>query len=141
LKIDQKIDPEYESVKVSYVGLVDPYAVEGLLVLKADDGKEFHMRAFSGEVAKHISSFRENSKDEVPTIYKMLEDICEQCELVLVQVKVYESGQVLRANLYFTGKKDLVLRNYRASDAMALATFYDIPILVRKNLLKEQMEN
>ena len=141
MKIDQKIDPEYESVKVSYVGLVDPYAVEGLLVLKADDGKEFHMRAFSGEVAKHISSFRENSKDTVPTIYKMLEDICEQCELVLVQVKVYESGQVLRANLYFTGKKDLVLRNYRASDAMALATFYDIPILVRKNLLKEQMEN
>jgi len=141
LKIDQKIDPEYESVKVSYVGLVDPYAVEGLLVLKADDGKEFHMRAFSGEVAKHISSFRENSKDVVPTIYKMLEDICEQCELVLVQVKVYESGQVLRANLYFTGKKDLVLRNYRASDAMALATFYDIPILVRKNLLREQMEN
>jgi len=141
LKIDQKQDPEYESVKISYVGLVDPYAVEGMLVLKAVNGKEFHMRAFSGEVAKHISSFIENSKDSVPTIYKMLEDICEQCELVLVKVKVYESGEVLRANLYFTGKTDLVLRNYRASDAMALATFYDIPILVRKNLLKEQMEN
>jgi bifunctional DNase/RNase len=120
---------------------VDPYAVEGMVVLKADNGKEFHMRAFSGEVAKHISSFIENSKDSVPTIYKMLEDICEQCEIVLVKVKVYESGEVLRANLYFTGKTDLVLRNYRASDAMALATFYDIPILVRKNLLKEQMEN
>jgi bifunctional DNase/RNase len=47
---------------------------------------------------------------------------------------------VLRANLYFSGKKDLVLRNYRASDAMALAAYYTIPILVRKNLLKETME-
>jgi hypothetical protein len=34
----------------------------------------------------------------------------------------------------------LVLKNYRASDAMALAAFYKIPILVRKNLLKERME-
>ena len=70
----------------------------------------------------------------------MLEEICEVNELILVKVKVYDSGEVLRANLYFTGKKDLVLRNYRASDAMALAAFYDIPILVRKNLLKERME-
>ena len=38
------------------------------------------------------------------------------------------------------GKKDLVLKNYRASDAMALASYYSIPILVRKNLLKETME-
>ena len=37
-------------------------------------------------------------------------------------------------------KKDIVLRNYRASDGIALAAFYNIPILVRKNLLKEQME-
>ena len=98
------------------------------------------MRAFSGEVAKHITSFMEDIKDSVPTIYKMLEEICEQNEIMLVKVKVYESGHVLRANLYFTGKKDLVLRNYRASDAMALATYYNIPILVRKNLLKEKME-
>jgi bifunctional DNase/RNase len=60
--------------------------------------------------------------------------------LILVKVKIYESGEVLRANLYFTGKKDIVLRNYRASDAMALASYYSIPILVRKNLLKETME-
>jgi len=32
------------------------------------------------------------------------------------------------------------LRNYRASDAMALAAYYNIPILVRKTLLKESME-
>ncbi len=140
MEIDQKQEPDYESVKIDYVGFVDPYAVEGMLVLKADDGKEFHMRAFSGEVARHISSYMEASKDFVPTIYKMLEEICEVNELILVKVKVYDSGEVLRANLYFTGKQDLVLRNYRASDAMVLATFYNIPILVRKNLLKEKME-
>jgi len=140
MKIDQAQEADYESVKIDYVGFVDPYAVEGMLILKAVDGREFHMRAFSGEVAKHITSFMEDIKDSVPTIYKMLEEICEQNEIMLVKVKVYESGQVLRANLYFTGKKDLVLRNYRASDAMALATYYNIPILVRKNLLKEKME-
>lgn len=140
MKIDQSQEPDYDVVKITYIGFVDPYAVEGMLVLTADNGKEFHMRAFSGEVAKHISSFSEESKNSVPTIYKMVEEICEENELMLVKVKIYESGEVLRANLYFTGKKDLVLRNYRASDGLALATFYKIPILVRKNLLKEKMD-
>ena len=140
MEIDQAQEPDYESVKIDYVGFVDPYAVEGMLVLKGDDGKEFHMRAFSGEVARHISSFVESAGDSVPSIYKMMEEICEENELVLVKVKIYESGEVLRANLYFTGKKDMVLRNYRASDAMALGALYNIPILVRKNLLKEHME-
>ncbi|MFB5628292.1 MAG: hypothetical protein ACE5R5_08880, partial [Nitrosarchaeum sp.] len=61
MEIDQAQEPDYESVKIDYVGFVDPYAVEGMLVLKGDDGKEFHMRAFSGEVARHISSFTESS--------------------------------------------------------------------------------
>jgi bifunctional DNase/RNase len=52
-------------------------------------------------------------------------------------VKIYESGGIFRANLYFTGKKEVVLRNYRASDAITLAIFYSVPILVRKNMLKE----
>jgi bifunctional DNase/RNase len=60
--------------------------------------------------------------------------------LFMVKIKMYESGSVLRANLYFTGKTELVMRNYRASDAVALASFYNVPILVRKNLLKEKME-
>ena len=140
MEINQQQEPDYESVKIDYVGFVDPYAVEGMLVLKGDDGKEFHMRAFSGEVARHISSFNESTRDSVPSIYKMIEEICEENEMFLVKVKIYESGEVLRANLYFTGKKDMVLRNYRASDAMALGAFYNIPILVRKNLLKESME-
>ena len=106
MKIDQGQEPDYDVVKITYVGFVDPYAVEGMLVLTADNGKEFHMRAFSGEVAKHISSFSEENKNSVPTIYKMVEEICEENELMLVKVKIYESGEVLRANLYFTGKKD-----------------------------------
>ena len=140
MNIDQEQDPDYESVKIDYVGFVDPYAVEGMIVLKGSEGKEFHMRAFSGEVAKHISSFSESSEDSVPSIYKMVEEICEQNEQVLVKVKIYESGEVLRANLYFIGKKDIILRNYRASDAVALGVFYKIPILVRKSLLKTSME-
>jgi bifunctional DNase/RNase len=77
----------------------------------------------------------------IPTIYKMLEEICEENGIFLVKVKIYESGEALRANLYFTGKKDMVLRNYRASDAVALAVYYKIPILVRNNLLQETISS
>jgi len=126
-------------VRITNVGFIDEYGIEGLILLRADDGREFHMNAFSGEVARHISSFL-SGNDSVPTIYKMLEEVCEQNEMVLVKVKIYESGEALRANLYYTGKKELVLRNYRASDAVALATFYKIPILVRTNLLRETMK-
>ena len=140
MKIDEAIEEDYESVKISNLGYVDPYGQEGLLILKSDNGKEFHMRAFSGEVSRHIASFMEGEQESVPTIYKMLEEICEQNELVLVKIKVYESGDALRANLYLTGKKDLVLRNYRASDAVALAVYYKIPILVRSNMLKSPIE-
>ena len=140
MDIKQAQEPDYDSVNIDYVGFVDPYAVEGMAILKGQDDKEFHMRAFSGEVAKHIASFIEDSSDSVPSVYKMIEQICEENEMFLVKVKIYESGEVLRANLYLTGKKDLVLRNYRASDALALAAYYNVPILVRKNLLKESME-
>jgi bifunctional DNase/RNase len=140
VKINEIQDSDYVDTKITYVGFVDPYGVEGLLILRSDDGKEFHMRAFSGEVARHITNFVEGQRDSIPTIYNMFEEISELNELLLVRIKVYESGSVLRANLYFTGKTEFVMRNYRASDAIALATFYNIPILVRKNLLKEKME-
>ena len=141
MDISQKQEPDYTSAKITHVGFIDPYSIEGIVILQSDDKKEFHMRAFSGEVARHVKSFLENQRDSLPTIYHMIEEICEQNEMLLVKVKVYESGSVLRANLYFTGKKDIVLRNYRASDAVALAAFYNIPILVRKTLLKDKMEN
>lgn len=140
MKIDEIQDSDYVDTKITYVGFVDPYGVEGLLILRSEDGKEFHMRAFSGEVARHITNFIEGQRDSIPTIYNMLEEISELNELLLVRIKVYESGSVLRANLYFTGKTELVMRNYRASDAITLASFYNVPILVRKNLLKEKME-
>lgn len=140
MKIDEPADSDYSEIKITYVGFVDPYGVEGLLILRSDDGKEFHMRAFSGEVARHITNFIEGERGAIPTIYNMIEELSEINELVLVRIKVYESGSVLRANLYFTGKHDLIMRNYRASDAIALASFYNVPILVRKSLLKEKME-
>jgi len=140
VKINEIQDSDYEDAKITYVGFVDPYGVEGILILRSDDGKEFHMRAFSGEVARHITNFIDGHRDSIPTIYNMIEEIAELNELLMVKIKVYESGSVLRANLYFTGKTELVMRNYRASDAVALASFYNVPILVRKSLLKEKME-
>jgi len=140
VKINEIQDSDYEDAKITYVGFVDPYGVEGLLILRSADGKEFHMRAFSGEVARHITNFIEGHKDSIPTIYNMIEEVAELNELFMVKIKVYESGSVLRANLYFTGKTELVMRNYRASDAVALASFYNVPILVRKSLLKDKME-
>ena len=85
-----------------------------------------------------LTNFIEDNRSALPTIYNMIEQICEESELLLVKVKLYQSGDALRANLYFTGKKDLVLRNYRASDALALAAFYSVPILVRKDLFTEK---
>ena len=140
LKIDDEQDPDYEVVTISNLGFIDPYGNEGLVVLSSSDKKEFYMRPFSGEVSRPIASFIDGDHDSVPTIYKMLEDICEASELLLVKVKIYESGDALRANLYLTGKKDLVLRNYRASDAVALAVYYNIPIMVRKNMLQDPLE-
>ena len=140
MKIDDAQEQDYELVRITHLGFVDEYGIEGLLLLKADDGREFHMHAFSGEVARHISSFFDEQQP-IPTIYKMLEEICEENGIFLVKVKIYESGEALRANLYFTGKKDMVLRNYRASDAVALAVYYKIPILVRNNLLQETISS
>src|SRR6185503_10123279 len=89
------------TASISFVGFVDKLGLEGLLTLKSDDGREFPIRAFSGEVARHI----------------------------------------LRFNLYFKTRKEVItLRNYRASDSIALAAFFDVPIKVRKNLFEETIE-
>lgn len=132
---------DYIQAKISYVGFVDPYGVEGVVILKAEDGKEFPMRAFSGEVARHIARFQQGDKGSVPTIYNLVEEIAEMKELLLTEIRVYQSGSVLRANLYFKTRADeMVLRNYRASDSIALAAYYDIPIKVRKNLFEEAVQ-
>ena len=87
------------------------------------------------------SGFLEGKREDPPTIYRLVEQICEENEILLVKVKVYETGGIFRANLYFTGKKDMVFRNFRASDAIALATYYNIPVLVRKSMLKKIQES
>ena len=138
---DSPAQDEYISAKISYVGFVDQMGLEGVVILKSDDGKEFPMRAFSGEVARHISRFQEGDKGGIPTIYNLVEEIAVMEDLLLTEVRVYQSGTVLRANLYFQGRKgEITLRNYRASDSIALAAYYDIPIKVRKSLFEEAIE-
>src|SRR5215203_6290431 len=134
-------DGEYIQARISYVGFADQLGLEGVVILKTFDGKEFPMRAFSGEVARHISRFREGDKNTIPTIYNLVEEIAVMQDLLLMEVRIYMSGSVLRANLYFRGRKDtLILRNYRASDAIALASYYDVPIKVRKNLFEDELQ-
>jgi hypothetical protein len=132
---------DYVNARISYVGFVDQVGLEGVVILKSEDGKEFPMRAFSGEVARHISRFQEGDKGAVPTIYNLVEELAAMGDLLLTEVRVYQSGTVLRANLYFKTRRDeLILRNYRASDSIALAAYYDIPIKVRKSLFEEAID-
>jgi bifunctional DNase/RNase len=134
-------EDEYIVAKISYVGFADQLGLEGIVILKTFDGKEFPMRAFSGEVARHISRFQEGDKNTIPTIYNLVEELAVTQDLLLLEVRVYQSGSVLRANLYFKNRKEnFIMRNYRASDAIALAAYYDIPIRVRRNLFEETIE-
>jgi bifunctional DNase/RNase len=134
-------EDEYIVAKISYVGFADQLGLEGIVILKTSDGKEFPMRAFSGEVARHISRFQEGDKNTIPTIYNLVEELAVTQDLLLLEVRVYQSGSVLRANLYFKNRKEnIIMRNYRASDAIALAAYYDIPIHVRRNLFEATIE-
>jgi bifunctional DNase/RNase len=133
MKISE-IDKDYETLKIDQVGIIN--SVTGAVVLK-DEKAEMIMSGFSPEVAGFISGFLDGRREDPPTIYRLVEQICEENEILLVKVKIYESGGIFRANLYFAGKKDMIFRNFRASDAIALATYYNIPILVRKSMLKK----
>jgi bifunctional DNase/RNase len=131
----QDFDEDSEVVNIDKIGITE--FGQGAVILKTDDGKEFPISAFSPDTAKIISGLRDGKRNEMPSAYNMLEQICENSGLLLVKVRIYNSGQALRANLYFTGKKELILRNYKASDAIALATLYSIPILIQKSLLEQ----
>lgn len=132
------LDEDSVVVTIDNVGVTD--LGMGAVILKTNDGKEFPISAFSVDVAKNISDFQEGKRNDIPSMYNMLEHICEESGLFLVKVRIYDNGEALRANLYFTGKKELILRNHRASDAIALATFYSIPILIKKSLLEQSPE-
>ena len=97
------ISPEndYVDVQISDVGYVDHLGLEGVIILRSEDGKEFPINAFSGEVAKHILRFQQGDKNTIPTIYNLVEEIAVMQDLLLMEVRIYMSGSVLRANLYF----------------------------------------
>ena len=129
------LDDDSEVVRIDQIGITN--LGTGAVILKTDSGKEFPISAFSAETAKIISMFQESKQTEIPSMYHMVEQICEELGMLLVKVRIYNNGNALRANLYLTGKKELILRNYRASDAIALAAFYNIPILLKKSMLEE----
>lgn len=136
-KINQEIGDDEIQVKIDHIG-IDSFGLQGVLILKADDGKEFPISAFSGEVARYIAGFKYGQRDAIPTIYNLIEQLSEESELFLVKIKIFDNGNALRANLYFSGRKNIILRNFRASDAIALATYYGIPIIMSKNLFEQQ---
>ncbi|HEX7179017.1 MAG TPA: bifunctional nuclease domain-containing protein [Nitrososphaeraceae archaeon] len=133
---------EFIPVDISYVGFIDQFGLEGMVVLKNLQGDEFPIRAFSGEVAKHISRFRDGDKTTIPTIYNLIEEISVLQDLLLIEVRIYRTGSVLRSSLYFKTRKDVItLTNYRASDSIALAAFFDVPIKIRRELFEETIEH
>ena len=135
-------EDDYTPVWVSDSGFIDQTGTEGVLVLrsKSDQNRVLEMRALSGETATHVSRFTRGDRSSIPTIYNIVEELAEKNGLHLANVRIYPSNGVLRADLCFRGRQDeSVLRGYRASDAVALATLYDAPILVLCSLL-EQVE-
>lgn len=129
------LDEDVEVLQIDKIGITN--FGTGIVVFKTSDGKEFPISAFSAETAQAIAEFNEGKTNQIPSTYNMIEQICEESEIHLVKVRIYSNGDALRANLYFTGKKDMVLRNYRSSDAIALATLYKIPVLIKKDLLNQ----
>jgi bifunctional DNase/RNase len=131
---------EYIPVVVAEVGFADANGAEGVLKLKSGD-ESFSMRAFSGEVAMHVSRFMQGDRSSIPSIFNLIEAIAEQSGLHLEKVEVYPAGNVLRSDLTFVGRDKIkILSGYRASDAIALAIFYDVRILLHHSLLKSDDE-
>jgi len=131
-------DIDSEIVKIHKIGTNG--FDQGIVILRSIDGKNLPISSFSAEKARNMLDFKEMKNLEVSSIYNMLEQICENSGLSLFKVRIYSNGSALRANLYFKGEKELILRNYRASDAVALAAFHDVPIWIRKDLLHQSQE-
>ena len=132
---------DFVPVKVAEVGFADEDGLEGLVLLKAQPDGNFTMRAFSGETAMHMQRFLRGDRSSIPSVFNMLEDFAEKAGVHLAGVEVYPSGQVLRADLQFIGRsKEVLMRGYRASDSIALALFYDAPIMLHRSLLESERE-
>lgn len=134
-------DSEYVPVKVTDVGFADEGGTEGLVWMSSEGSGRFAMRAFSGETAMHMSRFVRGDRSSIPSVFNIIEELAEKQGVHLAGVEVYPSGTVLRSDLQFLGKeKEVLLRGYRASDAVAMALFYDAPILLHSSLLEEREE-
>ncbi|MER3602233.1 MAG: hypothetical protein C4339_05900 [Nitrososphaerota archaeon] len=133
-------EERYVPVKVEAVGFADEGGLEGVLTLRAEDGRALSMRSFSGEVASHIARFISGDRSSIPTIYNIVEALAEAFSTHLVKVEIYPRNGVLRADLYFErrDRNIMPLKGFRASDAIALATFYDVAIYVRESLLQQE---
>jgi len=132
-------DEEYVCVEVTQVGFVDDDGAEGLIWLKSRDLRIFAMRAFSGEVAMHMKRFKEGDRSSMPSVFNIVEELADHEGLHLAGVQVYPAGEALRADMQFMGKgKHLLLKGYRASDGIALALFYDAPIMLQNSLLQSE---
>jgi bifunctional DNase/RNase len=130
---------DFVLVKVSEVGFADEDGLEGLVLLKSQTDETFTMRAFSGETAMHMSRFDKGDRSSIPSVYNIIEEFAEKEELHLAGIEVFPSGSVLRSDLQFVGRgKEMLLRGYRASDAIAIALFYDAPILLHRSLLERE---
>lgn len=146
----------YTPVRVYGAGFVDRQRIEGLVVFESADGEKFPMSAFTGDVARIIAEHAGEDRscgEDLPTVYRLVERVCSLRGLEIERVRIYESGQVMRANLYLAssgggGGKDegdggggMVLRNYRASDATVLAMLYDAPILMSDSIVEKAAEH
>ena len=81
---------DYIPVVISNIGYADHLGLEGFLILKSVEGKEFPINAFSGEVAKHILRFREGDKNTIPTIYNLVGDSCNARSIINGSENIYE---------------------------------------------------
>jgi bifunctional DNase/RNase len=132
-------DDSFVCVEVTQVGFTDEDGTEGLIWMKSRDLRIFAMRAFSGEVAMHMKRFMGGDRSSIPSIFNIVEELAEREGLHLAGVEVYPAGEALRADMQFMGKgKDLLLRGYRASDGIAMALFYDAPIMLQSTLLQSE---
>ncbi len=135
----QRRDDSYVSVEVTQVGFADEDGAEGLVWMKSEDMRMFAMRAFSGEVSMHMKRFMDGDRTSIPSIFNIVEELAEREGLHLAGVQVYPAGDALRADMQFMGRgKEMLLRGYRASDGIAMALFYDAPIMLQSSLLQTE---
>lgn len=132
---------EYVPVRLGTIGFLDEGGLEGVVSLNslADERDKLVMRAFSGEVATHMARFVKGDRSSIPSIYNIIEELAERSGLQIVNVQIYGSGALLRGDINFRGHdKSFALQGYRASDCVALAAFYDAPILVHSTLMSRE---